>query len=51
MITVRELTAKCSVHNTPLTSKPVEGAKGQPVGRLMWCPACDHAAKPINYSR
>ena len=51
MITIRELTAKCSIHNTPLASKPVDGTKGQLVGRLMWCPLCDHAAKDINYSR
>ena len=51
MITIRELTKKCSIHNTPLASRPVDGTKGQLVGRLYWCPLCDHAAKPINYSR
>ena len=60
MITIRELTKKCSVHNTPLSSRPVDGTKGilvegkwrkQPVGRLYWCPLCEHAAKDINYSR
>jgi len=50
-VTIRELTRKCSIHNTPLASRPVDGTKGQPVGRLYWCPTCDHTAKPINYSR
>jgi hypothetical protein len=50
-ITVRELTRKCSIHGTPLASRPVDGTKGQLVGLLMWCPICDHAAKNINYSR
>jgi hypothetical protein len=41
MVTIRELTKKCSVHGTPLASKPVDGTKGQMVGRLYWCPLCD----------
>ena len=59
MITIRELTKKCSVHNTPLSSKPVEGTDGRMngrpfkrmIGRLYYCPLCDLAAKDINYSR
>ena len=50
-MTIRELTKKCSIHGTPLASRPVDGTDGQLVGRLMWCPICDHAAKDINYSR
>ena len=41
MITIRELTKKCGIHGTPLASRPVDGTKGQLVGRLMWCPICD----------
>ncbi len=51
MVTIRELTAKCSIHNTPLASRPVDGTKGQPVGRLYWCVICDSEGKDINYSR
>ena len=50
-VTIRELTQKCNIHNTPLSSRPVDGTKGQLVGRLYWCPLCDHAAKDTNYSR
>lgn len=59
MITISELTKKCSVHNTPLSSKPVTGTDGRMngrpfkrmIGRLYYCPKCDHDAKDINYSR
>ena len=48
MITIRELTRKCNIHNTPLASRPVDGTKGQLVGRLYWCPLCDtKTAEPI----
>lgn len=48
MITIRELTAKCSIHATPLASRPVEGTTGRMIGRSYWCPLCDsQSPKPI----
>ena len=51
MVTIRELTAKCSIHGTPLSSRPATEPPAKDIGRLYWCELCDRAAKDINYSR